>query len=99
VDNDVTRDVLKHFVEHKRIQPTIKDALGFIVTELAEVWELDLAREPYIRNHPEDKEPFTKERFAEELGDVVYMCIIAGSIEHVDVIDAMYKKMQDGLDR
>jgi hypothetical protein len=87
-------DVVNHFNAKGRMWPNVKDALGFALTELAEAWELDLARTPYIRNHPGDKEPFTKERFAEELGDVIYMCIIAGWVENVDVVDAMYEKMK-----
>ncbi len=89
--NQVAYDVLKHFHEMKRVEPTIEDALLFIGTELAEASELVLARKPYRRNHA--KEAFSKERFAEELGDIIYMCIIAGYEEAVDPVQAMLDKM------
>ena len=89
-------DVYSHFDARKRVLPTTQDALLFIATELAEASELDLARRPYLRNHA--KEPYTPERYAEELGDIIYMAIIAGRVEGVDAIGAMLAKMQRQLE-
>ena len=92
----LTYEVVETFNALGRVWPTTPDALLFIHTEVSEAAELDLARRTYIRNHV--KEPFTKERYAEELGDIIYMAIIAGRAEGVDAVAAMRAKMQKQLE-
>lgn len=87
----LTDEVLKHFEKMGRVWPSVEDALLFIATELAEATELVLAEKPYVRNHA--KEPFSPGRFAEELGDIIYMCVIAGQTRGVDPVEAMLAKM------
>lgn len=90
----VTLDSIKrHFISKRRVRPTVEHALGFITTESGEVWELWLSQFLYVRNHPENKEEYSPERFAEELADIVYMCVIAGWMAQVDVIDTLEKKL------
>lgn len=84
-------EVLNHFETMGRVWPSTEDALLFIATELAEATELVLAEKAYKRNHA--KEPFSPGRFAEELGDIVYMCVIAGQTRGVDPVEAMLAKM------
>lgn len=75
--------------------PTFDEAMKFVHTELAEVYELDLARiGGFIRNHPENKPQFSKEALAEELGDAIFMLIVAGEVEGVDPLEAMENKMK-----
>ena len=91
----VSKKVLADFRERRRQTPSTEDALLFIQTELAEATELVLAKpnKKYLRNSP--KEPFSKARFAEELGDIIYMTIIAGYTENVDPLMAMKNKMEE----
>lgn len=91
--HELSATVVDHFEKRKKVWPTVQDALLFTMSELAEAIELVLARTPYRRRHPEEKEPFSTERFSEELGDVIYMAIIAGEVEGVDPITALIKKM------
>lgn len=69
------------------------EATDWALTELAEVKELLLARKGgWVRNNPENHPEFDKERLAEELGDVIRMCIVAGVVEEVDPLEAMVVK-------
>ena len=94
----LTLAIKRHFEERKRIWPTTEDGLLFIQTELAEASELVLSLNKYKRNHPESKEYFSEDRFAEELGDIIYMCIITGLTKDCDPIDALLKKMDSQLE-
>jgi NTP pyrophosphatase (non-canonical NTP hydrolase) len=81
-------------------RPSFSDALKFLVTELGEVYELDLSRvEGYVRNNPESKPKYSKELMAEELGDVLMMVIAAGMAEGVDPVDALEKKIKSKMKR
>lgn len=95
--NELYSIVTDHFFGLKRVTPSTEHALLFIGTELSEASELLLSRVAYRRNHPNDKESFSKERFAEELGDIIYMAIIAGYVEGVDPVEAMIKKMESQI--
>lgn len=75
--------------------PSIEDLLIWIGIELSEASELNLARKPYRRNHP--KESYSPERFAEELGDVIFAALVAGLSENVDPLQAMLDKMEKQL--
>ena len=87
--------VIDHFEAKGKVWPNITDGLLFTQTELSEAIELILGKDrEYVRNNPDDKEAYTPERFAEELGDVIYMCIITGVVAGVNPIDAMHNKMR-----
>ncbi len=80
--------------------PNEWEALGFAQTELGEVYELLLAEIPgWTRNHPEDHEGYTAERFAEELGDVMMMVMMAGMAKGVNPLDALAKKLYSKIRR
>lgn len=75
--------------------PDTYQALGWVITELGEVHEILLGRdEGWVRNNSENKPGWDKEKYAEELGDVIFMVIVAGIVEEVDPVDAMLKKME-----
>lgn len=86
---------IQHFDRTGKAVPETADALLFIVTEVAEATELLMATKPYVRNHPETKEPFTAPRFAEELADVIYMAIVAGATQGVDPLEALERRVRD----
>lgn len=87
--------VVKHFNSKGRRWPSPHDALLFLFTEIAEATELYLSQpiKAYVRSHPEQKEPYSEERYAEELGDVIYMAIVAGAVMGVDPVEAMVERM------
>jgi hypothetical protein len=86
--------VLHYFSKRKLVWPSFKDAMQWAQTELAEVYELDLARSgDWVRNNPQDHPPFDKDKLAEELGDAIFMLIVAGLVEGVDPLEAMINKM------
>lgn len=74
--------------------------MAFANTEIAEVYELLLDRDrEWIRNNPEEKEKFTEERLAEELGDVIMMIMLTGYVEGVNPIQALKDKIQRKLEK
>lgn len=78
--------------------PSFDNAMKFVQTELAEVYELDLARiGGWVRNNPQNKPTFSKESLAEELGDAIFMLIVAGIAEGVDPVAALEAKMERKL--
>jgi hypothetical protein len=88
-------ELVKHYFEQRQLkQPNFTDAMKFVITEIAEVTELDLARPDngWVRNH--DKEAYSPERMAEELGDAIMMLLVAGWAEGVDPLKALEDKIQ-----
>lgn len=92
-------ELIKDYYEKRGLKwPSFSDALKWMQTEIAEVYELDLARTGgWVRNNPDDKEAFSSERLAEELGDAIMMLIVAGIVEGVDPLSALEKKIQKRL--
>lgn len=90
---------IKEYYEKRELRhPNIWQALAWLQTELAEVYELIMDREGgWVRNNPDSKPKFSKEDLAEELGDIIFMCIVAGIEEGVDPIGAMENKMRRKL--
>lgn len=91
-------DIIEYCKKRKYIMPSIWHAMGWINTEIAEVYELLLDREAsWVRNNPESKPKFSKEELAEELGDIIFMVMLAGYSEGVNPLEAMKTKMDRKL--
>jgi NTP pyrophosphatase (non-canonical NTP hydrolase) len=92
--------VIQDYYEKRGLKfPDFDNAMKFVHTEIAEVYELDLSRVGgWIRNHPENKPDFDKQKLAEELGDAIMMLLVAGMAEGVDPIDALYRKIEKKLE-
>ena len=76
------------------------EALGWLQTELGEVYELLLSRKGgWIRNSPDGKEAFDLDRLGEELGDALMMVMVAGMVEGVDPEQFLIDKIKGKLDR
>lgn len=92
-------DLVKDYYRKRGLTyPSFDNAMKFLQTELAEVYELDLARiGGWVRNNPQNKPEFSKEKLAEELGDAIMMLIVAGLAENVNPIQALESKMQRKL--
>jgi NTP pyrophosphatase (non-canonical NTP hydrolase) len=89
--------LIKEYYDYRKLQypPDAWQSLAFSTTELAEVYELLLDRQGgYVRNNPESKPKFSKERLAEELGDAIFMLLVTGIIEDVDPLQALENKMR-----
>jgi len=66
----------------------------WVITEIAEVCEQLLGMEGgWTRNNPDDHDAPSNERLAEELGDAIMMCMVAGIVRGLDPFEAMLDKM------
>ncbi len=96
--SDLTREIMIHGTVRDIRWPSTLEALSWFNTELGEAMELYMAKpiegRQWVRNHPEDKEPWSKERFAEELGDAIMMLVMMGLAEDVDPLWALHQKLQ-----
>lgn len=94
-------DLIEQYYNGRDLKyPDIWQSLGWANTELAEVYELLLARDGgWVRNNPQDHEGFTKDRLAEELGDTIMMLMVAGYVEGVNPIEALKNKIQRKLEK
>lgn len=91
-------DKIKDYYEKRQLlRPNIWEALGWATTELGEVYEVLLSKKNWVRNNPEDHPQPSVDTLAEELGDVIFMLVVAGIVEGVDPIEALEKKMQRKL--
>ena len=91
--------MIEHYYDKRGLKkPDFDDAMKFVHTELAEVYELVLAGKGYIRNHPENKPTeMDKIKLGRELGDAIMMLIVAGLVEGVDPIESLMSKLQEKL--
>jgi len=90
------KELIKSYYEVRGLKwPTIEQAMMWAQTELAEVYELLLARDGgWSRNNPESHQGFDKDALAEELGDSIMMLIVAGLVEGVDPLAALREKVE-----
>lgn len=78
--------------------PNVEEAMMWLETECAEVYELLLARKDgWVRNNPANKPEFSKEALAAELGDAIMMLLVAGYVEDVDPMQALLEKVERKL--
>jgi len=91
---DLQKFITVYYEKRKLNWPDFNDAMKFVATEIGEVYEVDLSRNPaWVRNNPQDKPKFSKELLASELGDVIMMVMVAGIAEGVDPLEALINKM------
>jgi NTP pyrophosphatase (non-canonical NTP hydrolase) len=89
----------EYYVKRGLKWPTSQQAVLWAITELGEVCELLLSREGgWVRNNPDDKEGFSSARVAEELGDVIMMCVVAGMVLGENPLGHLESKMRRKLD-
>ena len=91
-------EILNYYTGRKLTMPDFDNAMKFAMTEIAEVYELDLARTGgWVRNNPESKPKYNKIDMAEELGDAIMMLVVAGIAEGVNPLEALSNKMDRKL--
>lgn len=95
--NVLARRIAAYFYFRGLREPTGKDALLWAGSELFEAWEVLSQQEPWLRNNPDDKKPWSKEAYGEELGDSMFMLFIAGYLEHTDPLFCMLGKIAKKL--
>ena len=92
-------EIIEYVEKRKYVKPNVWQAMGWVNTEVGEVYELLLQREAeWVRNNPENKPTFSKEELAEELGDVIFMVMLAGYAEGVNPLEAAKSKMKRKLE-
>lgn len=74
---------------------TAEDAILFAETEIAEAIEVLFARKEYIRNNPDNKPTWSAGAFGSELGDAIFMLMVAGHMMGCSPIDAMVSKWRN----
>lgn len=97
---DLLDTIVDYYDKRQLTYPDVWEALAWANTELGEVYELLLSRNKrWVRNNPEGKEEFTKERFSEELSDVLMMILVAGYVEGVNPIQSLKDKINKKLEK
>ena len=86
--------IMQYYKKRGLKWPDFNDAMKFALTEIGEVYEIDLARTGgWVRNNPDSKPDFDKERLSTELGDVIMMLMVAGIVEGVNPIQSLVNKI------
>lgn len=84
--------IRRYYAARKLKEPTAKEALLWAQTEMGEAIDLRMQLDGgWVRNH--EKEPYSPERYAEELGDAIMMLLKAGMAEGVDPLAALEEKL------
>jgi NTP pyrophosphatase (non-canonical NTP hydrolase) len=96
---DLTELIIEYYEKRGLVWPSFDDAIKFVVTELGEVLEVDLSRKDWVRNNPENKPTFSKEALSTELGDVIFMLMVAGYVEGVNPIQSLKDKINRKLEK
>ena len=94
-----TIELIKTYYSKRGLKyPDVWKSIAFSQTEVSEVYELLFSREGgFKRNHPENKPKFSKQELADELGDAIFMLIVAGIVEDVNPLEAMENKINRKL--
>lgn len=92
-------NLIKEYYEYRKLTwPNFDNAMKFVMTEVAEVYEIDLARSgKWVRNNPDSKPEFDKDALAKELGDAIMMLIVAGMVEGVNPLEALENKIKSKM--
>ena len=95
---NMEQEIIEYYKKRNLKIPNVWEALAWVHTEMAEIYELILAREGgWVRNNPDSHAPFDKEKLAEEIGDTIFMLMVAAIVEGVDPVKAMKEKMSRKL--
>lgn len=93
-------DIKNYYIKRNLKWPTTEEAMMWVMTEIAEVYEYLLAlRGGWVRNNPEDHpddDTSLEEIIAgieEELGDVILMLLVTGMTKNVDPLAAIQRKL------
>jgi NTP pyrophosphatase (non-canonical NTP hydrolase) len=96
----ITEIINDYYTQRGLKFPDSWQALAFATTEMGEAYEFLLQRDGgWVRNNPESKPVWDQQAFAEELGDLIMMVVVAGIAEGVDPIQAMLGKMERKLQK
>ncbi len=93
--DDLLKIIINYYEKRGLKWPSFDNAMKFALTEIGEVYEVDLARyKGWVRNNPDGKPVlFDKERLGDELGDVIMMIMVAGIVEEVDPLAHLVRKI------
>jgi len=94
VSKEIAETIKEYYTIRNYVWPTVDEALKWHEAEMGEVYELLLAQVGgWVRNHPEDHPPYSDEAFEEEIGDAIFMLLVAGIKAGLDPLGNMLNKM------
>jgi NTP pyrophosphatase (non-canonical NTP hydrolase) len=98
---DLMEEIVEYTSKRQYVMPNVWQAMGWVNAEIGEVYEvlLDWSATNWVRNNPEKHPHKTKEDLATELGDVIFMLMLAGYSEGVNPLEALKTKMRNKLDK
>lgn len=75
------------------------EAMGWFDTERGEATELYLNKDNdgWVRNNPDEAPEWDENNFAEEIGDMLFMIVVAGIVEGCDPVTTLREKMKRKL--
>lgn len=97
MSKDLMEEIVEYTTKRQYKMPSIWEAMAWVNTEIAEVYEVMLSTGGWVRNNPQDHPERGKEELAEELGDIIFMVMLAGYAEGVNPLEAMKNKMKRKL--
>lgn len=89
--------IMEYFAKRGLKYPDFDDAMKFAITEIAEVFEIELSQREYVRNNPESKPKYDEDKLEEELGDVLMMIQIAGMVKGLNPLGGLLRKIERKL--
>lgn len=97
--SDIYLKIFSYFSKRNLKWPTTDQAIKWAHTESGEVFEQLLAKDVgWVRNHPDMHEEFSEEKLVEEIGDQIFMLIVASMVMGWDVLQVMSDKMERKLE-
>lgn len=96
---DLMEEIVKYTSIRQYKMPNLWEAMAWLSTEVGEVYEIMLSSGNWVRNNPEDHPVKGNDELAEELGDIIFMVMLAGYSEGVNPLEAMKEKMKRKLEK
>jgi len=100
--DEIPEKIKREFQLRNRQWPTAYEGLLWIAAELAEAIEESMGKEPkWVRNNPlAHSGKYSPEKFAEELGDIIYMSLVTAiTVGAPNPLKAMVTKLEKHIEQ
>jgi NTP pyrophosphatase (non-canonical NTP hydrolase) len=87
------QEIIEYADKREYKKPDLWEAMAWVCSEIGEVYEVMLSKGGWVRNNPQDHPEKGDQELAEELGDVIFMIMLAGYSRGVNPLEAMKNKM------
>jgi NTP pyrophosphatase (non-canonical NTP hydrolase) len=91
-------EIIEYAETRQYKMPDLWEAMAWVNAEIGEVYEVMLSKGGWVRNNPDKHPEKGDEELAEELGDVIFMVMMAGYSKGVNPLEAMKAKMKRKLE-